>query len=214
VACARRPDAAAELVRMRHEVGARLYLAALDVSAPADADRVASEVSTLGPIHLLINNAGVDRAPGGGAGAVGPLGTVDGDELMEVLRINAVGPVVVTQAFAPQLASDGTAVVVNTTSRLGSLGIAAGADPYAPSYGYRMSKAALNMATIHLARDLADAGVVVVAMSPGYVRTDMTSPAADIDPAESVAGQLATALSLGRADTGTYRGHTGVVIPW
>jgi NAD(P)-dependent dehydrogenase (short-subunit alcohol dehydrogenase family) len=123
--------------------------------------------------------------------------------------------VLVTQAFAPALAKSDRAVVVNVSSRLGSLTIAAsGDDPYARSYGYRMSKAALNMATVHLAGDLADQATVVVAMSPGFVQTDMTAWAADLTVEESVASQLATITRLTAADTGTYLSREGEPLPW
>lgn len=216
LACARRPLAAPGLGALVESAPDRVVTATLDVTARGEAARIAEALAVDWPsVDLLVNNAGVDRGSTSSDGAVGPLAAIDHAELLEVLEVNAVGPVVVTQAFAPLLAKAGRAVVVNTSSRLGSLSIAAsGADPYARSYGYRMSKAALNMATVQLAGDLAAQGTVVVAMSPGYVRTDMTSANADLDVDESVAGQLATTLGLDLADSGSYLAHTGERLPW
>ena len=211
MACARSPETSPGLASV-DGVG----LEQLDVTATEDVSRVAHLViDAWGGLDLLVNNAGVDRARSGGDGSVGPLAAIEADELTEVLAVNAVAPVIVTRAFAPALAKGERAVVVNVTSRLGSISIAAsGEDPYARSYGYRMSKAALNMATVHLAGDLAEQGTVVVSMSPGFVRTDMTSWAADLSVEESVASQLATVARLTPADSGTYLSREGERLPW
>ena len=127
-----------------------------------------------------------------------------------MLRVNAVGPLLVTQALAARLAAAGRSVVVNLTSGLGSLAGATGRGNIA----YGMSKAALNMATRHLAAELARQGTVVMAMSPGWVATDMGGPGAPLEPPESVQGMLNVIDGLTPAQSGSFLDHTGVAVPW
>jgi NAD(P)-dependent dehydrogenase (short-subunit alcohol dehydrogenase family) len=134
-------------------------------------------------------------------------GRLDGDALVEVYRTNAVGPALVTQAFAGLLARSGRAVVLNLTSKRGSL-----AGPTAPgSIGYAMSKAALNMLTRKLALELYQDRTTVVAMSPGWVQTGMGGQDAPLTPGESVRAMLACAGRLTLTDTGAVPDHDDVL---
>ena len=82
------------------------------------------------------------------------------------------------------------------------------------SYGYRMSKAAVNMAGRSLARDLADDGVAVAILHPGFVRTDMTGGQGFVDPAESAAGLAARIDELTMASSGSFWHANGERLPW
>jgi NAD(P)-dependent dehydrogenase (short-subunit alcohol dehydrogenase family) len=82
------------------------------------------------------------------------------------------------------------------------------------SVGYRASKAALNMVTRTLAMELADEGFVCVAMSPGWVRTDMGGDGAPLSVEDSVRGMLGTLAPLGPDRTGRYFNHDGQELPW
>jgi NAD(P)-dependent dehydrogenase (short-subunit alcohol dehydrogenase family) len=216
-ACARDPERAPGLTALAAAQPECVRVERLDVSQFDETRQLADRLrSRSDRLDLLVNNAGVNRAGTGDPNrSVGPLPCIDAPALLEVIRTNTVAAVVVTQALAPLLAQAGRSWVVNTSSRLGSLSIAAsGSDPYGADYGYRISKAALNMASVALAAELAGQGTVVVSMSPGWVKTDMTSSAADLTVEESVAGQLATVVGLTAADTGRYLAHTGEDIPW
>jgi NAD(P)-dependent dehydrogenase (short-subunit alcohol dehydrogenase family) len=114
----------------------------------------------------------------------------------------------VTQALASLLA-DG-ARVVNMSSRLGS--VAETARFGTPSYA--ISKAALNMATAQLTHALADRGIVVVAVSPGWVRTDMGGDKAEVTPENSVAGMLRQVDQLDIQDSGRFLDWQGQVVSW
>jgi NAD(P)-dependent dehydrogenase (short-subunit alcohol dehydrogenase family) len=216
VAAARDPDGSAGLMKLVAEWPELVRPERLDVSDPTSIIQLAARVAARWPsVDLLVNNAGVNAGGDDRAASAGPVPGVDAEALTGVLRINAVGPVLVTQAFAGLLAAAAPARVVNISSRLGSLAIASSADdPYERDYGYRMSKVALNMASVQLAGDLAGQGTIVVSMSPGWVRTDMTHDRADLSVDESVTGQLATTLALEAADSGRYLAHTGEPIPW
>jgi NAD(P)-dependent dehydrogenase (short-subunit alcohol dehydrogenase family) len=216
VACARDPASSEGLAKLVASEGDRVVLETLDVNDAAAAGRLAVRISeSIGTIDLLVNNAGVNQSASDRSRSAGPLHVLDVEALSGVVRTNAIAPVMVTQAFAPLLAGERLSVVVNTSSRLGSLGIAGSAnDPYERDYGYRMSKAALNMATIALARDLAAQSTIVVSMSPGYVKTDMTQDRGDITVEESVAGQISTVAALTLDDSGKFVAHTGESISW
>jgi NAD(P)-dependent dehydrogenase (short-subunit alcohol dehydrogenase family) len=212
VATARRPGAADGLHKLVATSGGRGTVVGLDV---ADPDAVAAAALHIGErfdgLDVLFNNAGIWSAPGEPERAsAGALPDLRPEPVLEVLRVNAVGPLFVTQALAPRLAAAGRATVVNLTSGLGSLAGAGGRG----NIGYGMSKAALNMATRHLAAELAGQGTIVVALSPGWVSTDMGGPAAPLGPAESVQGILNVLNGLTPAQSGLFLDHTGAPVPW
>jgi NAD(P)-dependent dehydrogenase (short-subunit alcohol dehydrogenase family) len=142
--------------------------------------------------------------------SAGALAELRPEPVLEVLRSNAVGPILVTQALAPLLAAAGRATVVNLSSGLGSLTKAVSRGNIA----YGMSKAALNMLTRHLAAELRHQGTIVVSMSPGWVSTDMGGPSAPLGPPESVQGILNVVAVLTPAQSGSFLDHTGATVPW
>ena len=82
------------------------------------------------------------------------------------------------------------------------------------SYGYRMSKAALNAAGASLAIDLRPRGISVAILHPGYVRTEMTGNAGLIDADESVSGLLKRIDELTPDNSGSFWHSNGDVLPW
>lgn len=176
----------------------------LDVTDPGSVAAAAAAIGDeLGTVDVLVNNAGVWAA----GASVGPLGELDADAVAAVLRTNAVGPLIVTQALAPQLAGG---IVANMSSGLGSLGRAT---PRI-NYGYAVSKAALNMVTRQLAAELRDQGTAVVALDPGWVRTDLGGPNARVSPEESVRGLAAVLDRVDVADTGRWFNRRGEEVDW
>ena len=83
---------------------------------------------------------------------------------------------------------------------------------HTPSYA--ISKAALNMASRLLARALIERGTIVVALSPGWVSTDMGGEGATLSPEQSVGGLLRVIDGLEPADSGGFFGHDGKTVPW
>jgi NAD(P)-dependent dehydrogenase (short-subunit alcohol dehydrogenase family) len=81
-------------------------------------------------------------------------------------------------------------------------------------YGYRMSKAAVNMAGVSLARDLEERGIAVALVHPGYVRTQMTRNNGIIDPPEAASGIIARIDELNMASTGSFWHSNGELLPW
>jgi NAD(P)-dependent dehydrogenase (short-subunit alcohol dehydrogenase family) len=194
-ATCRRPDEAEGLQRLADGDNPPQVLA-LDVtseeSVSAAAERARSATDRL---DVLINNAGVSPA-GFGNG----LQKLDFATFHEAVEVNTVGPLRVARALLGLLERSDRARVANVSSGAGRIST----KDTAKGYAYGASKAAQNFVTRAMAAELSDRGIVVVAMSPGYVRTDMAGPNADIAPEESAAGILACIDSLTADDNGRW----------
>jgi NAD(P)-dependent dehydrogenase (short-subunit alcohol dehydrogenase family) len=204
IAACRHPGRATELTALAAAHPGHLHVLPLDVARPASIQELGRETAMLFPgLDLLVNNAGV-LVPGE------RFGSVSADDLDSSFRSNAMGPLLLTQILAPLLGKGTRPKVANLSSVMGS--IASVREFRSPSYA--MSKAALDMATALLARALAPAGVSVVALHPGWARTDMGGPQADVDPRDAVAGLLQVIESLTPAESGSFRDWQGKVLPW
>ena len=136
------------------------------------------------------------------------LDDVDLDDVRAQLEVNALGPLRVVKALRRNLGRGGKIALL--TSRMGSIAD----NGSGGSYGYRMSKAALNAAGMSLARDLRGAGIAVAILHPGYVRTNMTGGHGSIDP-DDAARQLCDRIeALTLETTGTFWHANGQVLPW
>jgi NAD(P)-dependent dehydrogenase (short-subunit alcohol dehydrogenase family) len=212
VATARHPKTADELNKLAATSNGRVTVVGHDVGDPADIEAAARHIGErFDAVDVLINNAGIWTAPDQpDRASSGPLADLRPEAVAEVLRINAVATLAVTQALAPQLAAARRAVVVNLSSGLGSLQGVRGRGNLA----YGMSKAALNMLTRQLAAELAGQGTIVVSISPGWVATDMGGPSAPLEALESVKGMLNVLDALTPAQSGSFLDHAGAVMPW
>jgi NAD(P)-dependent dehydrogenase (short-subunit alcohol dehydrogenase family) len=202
VAACRQPGKALALTRLAGEHPGKLHVLPLDLADPRTIAELAREIGALDlDIELLVNNAGVlvehER-----------FGAIEPKSLRDSFAVNAEGAFLLAQALNPHLA-DG-AKIVNLSSTLGS--IASTSSLYSPSYA--MSKAALNMATRLLSIALAGRGIVVVSMSPGWVRTDMGGAGAPLKPEASIASMLRVIDHLKRPDSGRFLSQNGDTIPW
>lgn len=170
-----------------------------DVTSQQALDGLATNLKPAS-VDLLINNAGVaDNIS---------LNDLDLGSMRFQFEVNALGPLRVTQALLPALKPGSKVALI--TSRMGSIAD----NTSGGSYGYRMSKAALNAAGVSLAQDVAGQGVSVAILHPGYVRTDMTGHYGLIDVDESVSGLLQRIESLGPENSGTFWHCNGEVLPW
>jgi len=196
IGTARNPSEAVELKRLDVEV------LPLDVADPESIARLARELGDR-PVDLLINNAGIFPR-------VSTLEEVDFDDVERTYAVNTIGPMRVTRALLPNLERGTAKQIVSITSGLGSIEN----NTSGRYYGYRESKAALNMFTRSLAAELADAGFTCIVMSPGWVQTDMGGPDASLTPEQSITGMRAVIDGLTPTDTGTYWNHDGTKLPW
>ncbi|WP_342457070.1 SDR family oxidoreductase [Ensifer adhaerens] len=177
----------------------------LDVADPASIVALGEALQGVA-IDVLINNAAV-------RGDTGGLSTLDTDEFLEVMRINALAPLLVTRALRANLRAGERRVVANISSRAGSL--AEGTlDDDDGDYAYRCSKAALNMATVKLAQDLKGEGISVLSLHPGWVQTDMGGSDAVVSVAASAAGLKAIVDNSDMAASGSFRAYDGRRVSW
>src|SRR6266542_3481182 len=155
------------------------------------------------PLDVLINNAGI--------GDAGPrFGHVSIEELEQAFRVNAIGPVAVTQALLPSLRAGQRRTVVNLSSGLASIS----ENESGGWIAYRASKAALNQLTRTAAGELKKENFICIAICPGWVKSDMGGPAASVSPADSVAATLDVIDRLEPSDTGRFLDRLGKDIPW
>ncbi len=216
IATCRHPGKATALNSLAGEHPGRLHVLPLDV---ADAKSRASLIHDLplvlgddGRIDLLLNNAGVLHSGE-------RFGHVEQAVLEDSLRINAMGPFLLAQALAHLLtdvveaaddAEPSRTVIANISSQLGSI-------THTTRFGtpsYAISKAAQNMASALLAQTLADRGIVVLALHPGWVQTDMGGAQAQVTPADAVSGLLRVIGTASPAQSGGFFDWRGEPLPW
>ena len=166
-----------------------------------DDAQVAALAAALGDasVDVLVNNAGV-------AGSWNTtLATFDAEEALRCFDTNALGAIRVTRALLPNLRA-ARGKIINITSRMGSIGD----NGSGRGYAYRMSKAALNMATRNIAHEVKGFGGIAVALHPGWVKTEMGGEGGDGGDRrcrQAHGGRLSTASTRRRA--GGYGTRTG-----
>lgn len=195
LATARDPDDATELRKAASEVFQ------LDQTIQKSVDSLARKLEGRA-IDLLINNG----AMGGGNGTIDDL---DLDELDQFFKTNAVGPIRVLKALLPNLRKGSGKTVVNISTVMSSIANAGGG-----YYGYRASKAALNMLARLAAKDLEADKVMVVNLHPGWVQTRMGGEDAAISAKTSVEGMLRVIDNLTPSMRGGLYDYQGEKIPW
>ncbi len=171
----------------------------VDVGSPECLEKILPTLSDL-KIDLLINNAGVL--------ANESLEHMSVATIEYQFRVNAMGPLMVTQMLRQQLVKGAKVALI--TSRMGSVTD----NTSGGRYGYRMSKAALNIAGVSLAHDLKDREVSVALLHPGYVQTEMVNNNGDISAAVAVERLMQRIEELNIGNTGTFWHSNGEVLPW
>jgi NAD(P)-dependent dehydrogenase (short-subunit alcohol dehydrogenase family) len=174
----------------------------LDVTDRGQVKRLAAQLKDL-PIDVLFCNAGVIGKRGMA------LGSFDYGSWEEILRVNLLGAAAVIEAFIDNVAASDKRVIAVMSSRLGSI-----AESTGMTLPYASSKAALNLLAKGLSATLAPRGIIVVALSPGWVRTDMGGATAPLAPETSVRGLRQVIAGLKPPDSGKFFSHDGSTIPW
>ncbi|MEP4892055.1 MAG: SDR family oxidoreductase [Aliiglaciecola sp.] len=171
----------------------------VDVGNPDSLPSALSKLKDV-KIDLLINNAGVLGRDS--------ITEWDPHTIEHQFRVNALGPLLVTQTLLEQLRKG--AKVAHITSRMGSLTD----NTSGGYYGYRMSKAALNAVGVSMANDLKERGIAVALLHPGYVQTEMVSYGGDISAQDAAARLLTRIDELNLDNTGSFWHSNGEILPW
>lgn len=181
-------------------------LDALGVRVEADVDMTDDSLGGLAerigdwPIDVLVNNAGLLK--------IGTLKNLDLASIRAQFEVNTLGPIKVTSALLGNLQAG--AKVAHITSRMGSIAD----NTSGGAYGYRMSKAALNMAAMSMSHDLKQQKIAVGLLHPGFVRTGMTSGNGNVDPDQSAKNLLARIDGLSLENSGSFWHAEGQILPW
>ena len=192
IAVCRRSSAALDALGVRVEK---------DVDVTDDAS-LRALVERLGDVSLdvVVLNAGVLERTS--------LPDIDFDSVQKQIAVNAIGPLRCTTALLSHFAKGSKLALI--TSRMGSIED----NGSGGSYGYRMSKAALNAAGKSLAIDLASKDIAVAILHPGWVRTSMTDNTGNVDASEAASMLIARIDALSPETSGTFWHANGEVLPW
>lgn len=185
-----------------------LHTREVDVTCYSDVAEFGKQLAPL-PVDILINNAG-QIGPETHKGELGQsVESLDITLLERLFSVNAIAPLFFTQALIPSLRLTGTA----KTFVMGStIGVAA--ETFGDYYGYRMSKAAAHIAFATLAKDLARFSIKAGIICPGWVRTALGGPNAQLDPADSVRMMIQVMLDFADAQNGKFISFDGRVLPF
>ncbi len=200
----RKQEKADDLAKLAVAYPSLLTTTILDVTEEATIQSsLATVKSHVEGLDLLINNAGV--SPDNET-----LANLNAETMLHAFHVNSIGPVIISQHFLNLLRTGSHSKIINISTQMGSLE-QKNSGGY---YSYCSSKAALNMLTRALAFDIRSDGIIVVAMHPGWVQTDMGGRNASLKPSESVQGMLEVIDHLTLADTGKFLTWQGQVHPW
>lgn len=176
----------------------------VDISTDSGIEKAKSALTTIA-IDLLINNAGILRDES--------LQDFNKSSITEQFNVNALAPLALSQALLANFRAGSKIAFI--TSRMGSITD----NGSGGRYGYRMSKAALNIGAMSLAKDLAAKQIAVGIYHPGYVQTDMVNAIGekvngDISAETSAQRLLALMDELTMTDSGVFKHSNGEVLPW
>jgi NAD(P)-dependent dehydrogenase (short-subunit alcohol dehydrogenase family) len=203
LACCRNPQNAAELKALAKDADGDIGVHRLDVTDP---DQRAALVGALAgmPIDMLINNAGVYGQQSA------TFGNTDEQRWLETFAINTIAPMKLSEALVENVAKSDRKIIAGISSMMGSIADNGSGGHYV----YRSSKAALNAVMKSMAIDLKARGIKTVILHPGWVKTDMGGPNAQITVEQSVRGMLGILERATPNDSGKFFDVKGGTIPW
>jgi NAD(P)-dependent dehydrogenase (short-subunit alcohol dehydrogenase family) len=201
-ACCRNPEQTVELHDLA-EKNSKLSMHRLEVTDPAQITELAEALKGEA-IDILFNNAGIYGPEKQGFGAT------DKNGWLETLHVNCIAPMMISEAFVEMVARSKLRIIAAMGSVMGSIAENSSGSHYA----YRTSKAALHMVIKGLSRDLADRGIITVALHPGWVRTRMGGTDAPLGADVSAQGLKKVLLGLSAEESGCLIDSLGDKRDW
>ncbi len=203
IATCRAPEKAQALFKLKKERPDLIEILALDVSDLSQICTVAAYLKGQA-IDLLINNAGSY----GRFDSV--LGNIDEQSWQDTFKVNCIAPIKIIEALLNNVVISDEKKIISITSKMGSMD-----DNHSGgSYVYRSSKAGLNAAMKSVAVDLQEYGIQVAVLHPGWVKTDMGGPSAEISCETSVSAMRKVISNLSLETSGQFFEYDGSIIPW
>jgi NAD(P)-dependent dehydrogenase (short-subunit alcohol dehydrogenase family) len=211
LACSRHPESPAlQALKSKHT---NVSILELDVCNESQIEKLKNHLQDK-PIDLLINSAGIYGKEEKDDTPDQALDTVSSEAMLEVFKVNAIAPLMVSRSLLSNVAKGQLKTIVTITSRGGSIGDNTSGGVYA----YRASKAAVNMVMKSLSVDLKSRGIKVLLMHPGHVKTDMGGAGALIDAETSVKGMrhvIEEKMQNSSIDTeNIFFNYQGQTLPW
>jgi NAD(P)-dependent dehydrogenase (short-subunit alcohol dehydrogenase family) len=166
-----------------------------------------------GKLDILVNNAGINKEQLMGSNNAS---SVNVDVLQSTFHTNLFAVIALTQKLLPLIKKAPAGRIVNLSSILASLTLHSmpnsPIDP-AKAFAYNASKTALNVYTIHLARELRDTNIKVNSAHPGWVKTELGGPNAPMEVADSGKTSVLLATLDNEGKSGGFY-HQGDALPW
>ena len=203
IATCRNPDNATRLSVLVDKYPELLSVYALEVS---NIEQITELKTQIGETHIdiLLNNAGVYAAESG------EFGTSNTEAWLDAFNINVISPMKMMEAFVENVANSDMKIIASMSSKMGSISD----NSSGGSYAYRSTKAALNSVMVCASHDLKPKGIAAIMLHPGWVRTDMGGPNAELSVEESATSLRETLTKATLKDTGKFFDIDGSIIPW
>jgi len=202
-ACCRNPHNAESLFNIAKLSNGQISVHIADMQELSTLQALSYELRN-DAIDILVNNAGIYGSD------KNTFGSVDVDSWLQTFQVNSIAPLKMVEAFSEQLLMGNRKLVACMSSKMGSMAD----NGYGNSYIYRSSKAALNAVVKSLSIDLKEQGIISVALHPGWVKTEMGGPNAEITTRECVKHIFYNLSSLTVSDSGRFIDIDGSDIPW
>ncbi|KAH8824578.1 dehydrogenase [Flagelloscypha sp. PMI_526] len=221
-ATARKPNDALTKVIAAHPD--KVHFIELDVVDAGSVQKAAKQVEGIleansATLDVLVNNAGISNTS--------PNGFENVTDLEDILKVNVLAPHLVTAAFLPLLRKSQVKKIINVSTGGASIGMCHMHHKWMHAHAYKVSKAALSMLTVQYSLDLGEEGFCVIALAPGWAKTDMGGNDAHLTVEQCINGMYGIISRVKKEDNGKFLNnsvkhevpelddmYSGQEIPW
>jgi NAD(P)-dependent dehydrogenase (short-subunit alcohol dehydrogenase family) len=205
IATCRDENSADKLILLKAKFSEKLFIESMDITCADEIEQLAHKLSSENiKIDLIVSNAGYLDSDNQS------IQSINYASAETSFKVNSLGPLYLTHCFLPLMNKDRLCKIAIISSIMGSLSF----EQNVEWYGYRMSKAAANMLAVNLSNELINDNVVVVAIHPGWVQTDMGGSSARENVQDSVQGIIEVIGDLSLDNTGAFYDFNGEKLPF